>query len=156
MKFVCRDCEAFMIFQQMEKPGEDSLGITYECPKCKARFSMVTNPGETQMVQALGVNLGGKAEAAKPFGLVQERLNAEGAPRQKSEAGRCPFADAVVSEETARAPHVRWTKEASQRLQNVPEFVRLMAKEMIERMAQERGKNCVDESLMDEAKDRFM
>ena len=32
----------------------------FGCPSCNAKFSMVTNPGETQMVSSLGVKLGGR------------------------------------------------------------------------------------------------
>ena len=59
MKFVCMKCETYMNFEKVEKPGEGSLGVFFGCPSCGARFTMVTNPGETQMVSSLGVQLGG-------------------------------------------------------------------------------------------------
>ena len=48
MKFVCMKCETYMNFEKVEKPGEGSLGVFFGCPSCGARFTMVTNPGETQ------------------------------------------------------------------------------------------------------------
>ena len=63
MKFVCLNCETYMNFEKVEKPGEGSLGVFFGCPSCGAKFSMVTNPGETQMVSSLGVQLGGRTAA---------------------------------------------------------------------------------------------
>ncbi|MGQ0666009.1 MAG: PCP reductase family protein [Nitrospiraceae bacterium] len=74
MKFVCLSCETYMNFEKVEKPGEGSLGVFFGCPSCNARFSMVTNPGETQMVSALGVKLGGRTIAAEPFEMTRGTL----------------------------------------------------------------------------------
>ena len=54
MKFVCLNCETYMGFEKVEQPAEGSLGVFFACPSCDAKFSMVTNPGETQMVSSLG------------------------------------------------------------------------------------------------------
>jgi hypothetical protein len=51
---------------------------------------------------------------------------------------------------------VCWTPEAEQRLSNVPEAIRSMAKVEIERMAIERGLTEVTEALMAEAKAKFL
>ena len=77
MKFVCLNCETYMTFQKVEKPGEGSLGVFFGCPSCEAKFSMVTNPGETQMVQSLGVKLGGRTETAEPFEMTRGTLKDE-------------------------------------------------------------------------------
>ena len=77
MKFVCLNCETYMTFQKVEKPGEGSLGVFFGCPSCEAKFSMVTNPGETQMVASLGVKLGGRTEAAEPFEMTRGTLKDE-------------------------------------------------------------------------------
>ncbi len=88
MKFVCLKCETYMTFQKVEKPAEGSLGVFFVCGSCEARFSMVTNPGETQMVNALGVQLGGRAEAAAPLELTRGGLQEDvGAPASGSMAG---------------------------------------------------------------------
>src|SRR6185369_15009924 len=78
MKFVCLNCETYMNFEKVEKPGEGSLGVFFGCPSCGARFTMVTNPGETQMVSSLGVQLGGRTVAAEPFEMTRGGLRAEG------------------------------------------------------------------------------
>src|SRR5207247_7779086 len=77
-KLVCMKCETYMNFEKVEKPGEGSLGVFFGCPSCGARFTMVTNPGETQMVSSLGVQLGGRTAAAEPFEMTRGGLRAEG------------------------------------------------------------------------------
>jgi hypothetical protein len=74
MKFVCLKCETYMTFEKVEKPAEGTLGVFFECPSCQSRFSMVTNPGETQMVSSLGVQLGGRTEAAIPLEMTRGGL----------------------------------------------------------------------------------
>jgi Proto-chlorophyllide reductase 57 kD subunit. len=77
MKFVCLNCETYMGFEKVEKPAEGSLGVFFGCPSCGAKFSMVTNPGETQMVSSLGVKLGGRTVAAEPFEMTRGTLKDE-------------------------------------------------------------------------------
>jgi hypothetical protein len=110
MKFVCRKCEAFMLFDEVEGVREDSLGVTFGCPQCGARISMVTNAGETQMVRTLGVRLGGRSEAPTPLELTRASLagasptpRSEGSAAQETPAeslkksmGKCPFANVVA------------------------------------------------------------
>ncbi|MCP9453700.1 MAG: hypothetical protein NNA23_13575, partial [Nitrospira sp.] len=66
MKFVCLACETYMTLEKVEKPEEGSLGVFFVCPSCHARFSMVTNAGETNMMNVLGLKLGARAESADP------------------------------------------------------------------------------------------
>jgi hypothetical protein len=77
MKFVCLNCETYMGFEKVEKPAEGSLGVFFGCPSCGAKFSMVTNPGETQMVSSLGVKRGGRTVAAEPFEMTRGTLKEE-------------------------------------------------------------------------------
>jgi len=77
MKFVCLNCETYMGFEKVEKPAEGSLGVFFGCPSCGAKFSMVTNPGESQMVSSLGVKLGGRTVAAEPFEMTRGTLKDE-------------------------------------------------------------------------------
>lgn len=251
MKFVCLKCETYMTFDKVEKPAEGSLGVFFECPSCQSRFSMVTNPGETQMVSSLGVQLGGRTEAPKPLEMTRGGLeetvsagagqmaaylnekiqggqsasapsavpaatSASGAP---SEGGGCPFSAMVAQmgltsggasgptapagpqllwtadaqEKLAKLPSfvqpmvkssvetyarkngfttvtlqvmddsknastegIKWTAEAQQRLDNIPDFIRPMAKREIERLVKERGQSEITAQVMDEAKDKFM
>lgn len=77
MKFVCLKCETYMTFEKVEKPAEGALGVFFECPSCQSRFSMITNPGETQMVTSLGVQLGGRTEAPKPLEMTRGGLESD-------------------------------------------------------------------------------
>ena len=82
MKFVCMNCETYMSFEKVEKPAEGSLGVFFACPSCEAKVSMVTNPGETQMVSSLGVQLGGRTVEQTPLemtrGTLKEEVSAPG------------------------------------------------------------------------------
>ena len=246
MKFVCLNCETYMNFEKVEKPGEGSLGVFFGCPSCGAKFSMVTNPGETQMVSSLGVKLGGRTVAAEPFEMTRGTLkdeaqagsgqmaaylnqmiqggqpaatSATSSPAKSGEksSGGCPFsamvaemgltssgkpanggasefawsADArekldrlpafvkpmvqssveayarkqgfktitlqVMDDSKNDSPNgMSWTKEAEQRLDNIPDFIRPMARKEIERLAKERGVATITAQVMDDAKDKFM
>jgi proto-chlorophyllide reductase subunit len=255
MKFVCLNCETYMTFQKVEKPTEGSLGVFFTCPTCSAKFSMVTNPGETQMVSSLGVQLGGRTAAAQPFEMTRGTLKDEaqagsgqmaaylnekiqagqpasahasadkpvsasvpaGNPAEASAktGGGCPFSAMVAqmgltaSDMKAGAassftwspdakekleklpafvqPMVRssveayarkhnyttitlqvmddskndsnglaWAPDAERRLENIPDFIRPMARREVERIAKERGLATVTAQVMDEAKDKFM
>lgn len=249
MKFVCLGCETYMSFEKVEKPAEGSLGVFFGCPSCGSKFSMVTNPGETQMVSSLGVQLGGRAQPAAPFEMTRGTLKGDtggsqqmadylnekiqgGQPAQEptqtpspaevsaeksgENAGSgCPFSALVAEmglgtdapakeggaslswthdaqERLERLPSfvkpmvkgsveayarkhgystvtlqvmddsknasdgIQWTPEAEQRLENIPDFIRPMARREIERLARERGEATVTAQVMDEAKDKFM
>ena len=110
MKFVCLNCETYMNFEKVEKPGEGTLGVFFGCPSCNAKFSMVTNPGETQMVSSLGVKLGGRTVEAEPFEMTRGTLKDEalagagqmGAYLNEKIQGGQPVATAAAS--PAKAP----------------------------------------------------
>lgn len=252
MKFVCLKCETYMTFEKVEKPAEGALGVFFECPSCESRFSMITNPGETQMVSSLGVQLGGRTEAAIPLEMTRGGLEdnvsagmgqmaaylndkiqggqpAPAAPAastapapasgESSEGGGCPFSAMVAQmglgssgakstaapaveallwspdaqEKLAKIPSfvqpmvkssvetyarkngfttvtlqimddsknsttegIHWTPEAQQRLDNIPDFIRPMAKREIERLVKERGGTEITADMMEEAKEKFM
>ena len=247
MKFVCLNCETYMNFEKVEKPGEGTLGVFFGCPSCNAKFSMVTNPGETQMVSSLGVKLGGRTVAAEPFemtrgtlkdeatagaGQMTEYLNEKiqggqpaavtaaitATPGEKS-GGGCPFSAMVAEmglasgsktgnpgapttgfawsadakEKLDRLPSfvkpmvqssveafarkqgyqmitlqvmddsksdssngITWTPEAEKRLENIPDFIRPMARKEVERVAKDRGMVTITAQVMDDVKDKFM
>lgn len=247
MKFVCLNCETYMNFEKVEKPGEGSLGVFFGCPSCNAKFSMVTNPGETQMVSSLGVKLGGRTDTAAPFEMTRGTLKDEAlagagqmgaylnekiqggqpvaaaaSPAKAGEkaSGGCPFSAMVAEmglttggkpgngnapgsseftwtpdakEKLDRLPSfvkpmvqgsveayarkhglttitlqvmddskndspngMAWSREAEQRLENIPDFIRPMARKEIERLAKERGVATITAQVMDDAKDKFM
>jgi hypothetical protein len=49
-----------------------------------------------------------------------------------------------------------WSREAEQRIDNIPDFIGPMARKEVERMAQVRGVSTITAEVMDEAKDKFM
>jgi hypothetical protein len=49
----------------------------------------------------------------------------------------------------------RWTPEATERLSNIPEFARPMAKTGIEKFAKERGLGQIDSKVLEEARAFF-
>lgn len=239
MKFVCLNCETYMNLEKVEKPEEGSLGVFFACPSCSAKFSMVTNAGETNMMNALGLKLSPKsapetsmeglralggngqvAAAQKPSSPAPAVAATAASPAKAPEkASGCPFS-AMVAEMGLTAsgkpanggsaaseftwtpdakdkldrlpvfvkPMVQssvetyarnngfntitlqvmddsknyspegmtWSREAEQRLENIPDFIRPMARKEVERMAKERGVSTITAEVMDDAKDRFM
>ena len=135
MRFICEKCEVPMDFERDEDLSKESMKVTFHCPDCDARFSMVTNPGETQMIYSLGVKIGGK-EKSKPLEITQTTLKG--------------------NEGSLEDMAPTWTPEAEKRLDNVPPFVKPMAKRAVEKLAKEKGCTVIDETLMDEAKGKFM
>jgi hypothetical protein len=49
-----------------------------------------------------------------------------------------------------------WTPEAEKRLENIPDFIRPMARKEVERAAKERGMATITAQVMDDVKDKFM
>ena len=140
MKFLCVACDEPMKLESTTPPdAAGSLAATFACPKCSQRTAMLTNPWETEMVSSLGVKIG-------PAGEAEERTS------------RCPFSG-VVREMEERAPTApagpRWTAEALARLDNVPDFVRPMARQGVEHYAATNGYGVVDERVLDEARAKF-
>ena len=168
MKFLCVPCDSPMTLQSMGPPERGSLSVVYACPECGYEMAMLTNAYETQVVQSLGVRIGPRLDDA-----------AGDAAPMKTGAG-CPFAAMIPASATATAgmpatanasagspgggdTHtdgaqplpVQWTAAAEARLENIPAFVRPMARTGIERFARERGVVEVDEGVLDAAKDFF-
>lgn len=129
MKFLCVACdEAMKLDRGGEVPGGDTLTAVFRCPRCGARTALLANPLETQLMRSLGVALGGRIAPHEPLEMVRERL---------------------------RETRLLWTEDAEQRLARVPEFVRPIVRESIERHARERGRREVTCEVMDEARSRM-
>ena len=143
MKFLCVPCDTAMKLQTVAPPDRGSLSIVYECPECGYEMAMLTNAYETQAVQSLGVKIGPDSAMATAT----------------TSSGQCPFAEMVPAAATqpavTQSATVRWTAAAEARLNNIPAFVRPMAKTGIERFALERGAAEVDEGVLDAAKEFF-
>jgi hypothetical protein len=139
MKFLCVACDTPMKLQKAAPPDRGSLSVLYECPECFHQMAMLTNPLETQLVTSLGVKIG----------------------PQEGEAGveksGCPFAGMVegMASRAGESTGVAWSPQAEQRLANIPEFVRPMARQGIEQFARDRGVELIDEALLDEARQFF-
>jgi hypothetical protein len=222
-----------MSLEKVEKPAEGSLGVFFACPSCNAKFSMVTNAGETSLMNSLGLKLGARSEAAAIVGMARGNQPEEPAQgkqpvattaaspaktAEKTTSG-CPFSAMVADmglttsgkpanggpatsecswtvdakEKLDRLPSfvkpmvqssvesyarkhgfktitlqvmddskndaangMTWSREAEQRLENIPDFIRPMARKEIERIAKERGLATITAQVMDEAKEKFI
>ena len=51
---------------------------------------------------------------------------------------------------------ITWTPEAEKRLENIPDFIRPMARKEVERVAKDRGMETITAQVMDDVKDKFM
>lgn len=138
MKFLCVTCDEPMKLTRAGKPDEGgSIAAVFACPTCSHQIAMLTNPYETQLVQSLGVKIG-PGQAAQ------------------AEAGGCPFSGMLAEMEAkAESDGVTWTPEALARLENIPDFVRPMAKQGIESFAKSNGHSTIDDEVMEEARGRF-
>jgi DNA-directed RNA polymerase subunit RPC12/RpoP len=164
MKFLCLDCDEAMKLHSTAGPDEGSLTVTFRCPECGFRVAMLTNPFETQMVRSLGVKVGGRTVPAEPFEnlratMAGARTDAFG-PSGESGSG-CPFAASLGADATgAGTPTtgtggVAWEAAAERRLENIPSFIRPMARRSIERFAEGKGYTTITEAVMDEARTVF-
>ena len=139
MKFLCVPCDQPMKIMTVTPPDRGSISVTYGCPACGYEMAMLTNPFETQLVSSLGVKVGPEGKAA-------------------GDTPKCPFSGMVAAAEPTRDTvdaGVRWTAEASARMQAVPEFVRPMAISGIEKFAKESGHEEITAAVLDEARTRF-
>ncbi len=145
MKFLCVPCDQPMKMTSVTPPDRGSISVTYGCPSCGYEMAMLTNPFETQLVSSLGVRVGAATPAAS-------------GTQPEAEKPKCPFSGMVADAEASAVPPdagIRWTPEASARMQNVPEFVRPMAKTGIEKFARESGHAEITLAVLDEARARF-
>lgn len=154
MKFLCVDCDEQMKLHETRGPDRGSVALVYGCPACGHRVAMLTNPHETQVVSSLGVTIGGGSD-----------------PATAQAASRCPFtgllqglegahdaggAAAGPSASSGPAPAgVFWTREAQERLGNIPPTIRDMAKSGIEKFAVDHGYDQVDVEVLERARGFF-
>jgi hypothetical protein len=144
-----------MRLERVEGPEEGSLTATFTCAACGNRIALLTNPGETRLVRALDVRIGGRTDPGEPLEFIRTML----APQREegsTEAGdatpasRCPFS--AMANLAAGTSQPTWDPAAERRLERVPEFIRPMARQSIERFAAERGHQRISEEVMDEAR----
>jgi hypothetical protein len=161
VKFLCIACDTAMRLASTAGPDEGSLTVTFACPGCGHRVAMLTNPWETQLVQTLGVKVGGRTAPAAPFEQVRASLAGqrdgafvEASPAATTASGDgpgCPFA-AMIPAASPGDHALAWTPEAEARADRIPAFIRPMARQAIERFARERGYGTITDQVMDEAR----
>jgi len=156
MKFVCLTCEGYMNFENVDAVADNSLGITFGCPSCKTRFSMVTNAGETSLVSSLGVKLGGRTAPATPFEMTKDTLKS-GDGESSSGGGACPFSDmlaasGITTGSGTSAPPLEWSAEATERLERIPSMIRPVVKRDVEEYARKNDFSSVTIQVMDDVK----
>lgn len=138
MKFVCDDCRRAMELVD-NTPSEDggSMAIRYTCPNCGRSISMITNPGETQMVRSLGVTIGhaALASAPEPMSMIRSALTSQ-AP---------PIAPA--------GPEPAWSEAALRRLAAAPAFVQGMIRRLYTDYAWQKGYAEITPAVMNEARE---
>ena len=131
MKFLCIACDEPMKLEESTPPAEGAgFTATFRCPRCGQGVAMLTNPWETEVVGSLGVKLANGRESRCPMGTMIAASRQPGAP----------------------AEGLTWTAGALERLDRIPEMVRPMAREGIERYAQGQGRGVVDEALLEDAR----
>lgn len=140
MKFVCNDCQTVMEFVD-NAPSDDggSMNISYTCPRCNRGISMVTNPGETQVVRSLGVTIGHEALSSsppEPMSMIREALT-EPAPSMVPSSG----------------PEPVWTEQALKRLAAAPTFVQGIVHRLYTDYARQKGYTEITPAIMNEARE---
>ncbi|MFQ5894629.1 MAG: hypothetical protein ACE5JJ_02275 [Nitrospinota bacterium] len=176
MKFLCLACDEPMEYAALDGPDEDgSCAVTFCCPRCGHRLALLTNPWETQIVRSLNVKIGGRTVSAQPYEQVRETLPGSGERILEKEpgategevspppggGGKCPFSGLPGRPEgsSAQAPSAapapappRWTEEAAEELEEIPEAYRPMAMKAAEGYVLERGQERVTAELLREVR----
>jgi len=161
VKFLCLACDEGMKLETTSGPRDGSLEATFVCPRCCYRVAMLTNPWETQLVQTLGVKVGGRAAPANPYeqvlgSLVRSEGEAPGSGGDEPTTPGCPFAGMLgQAEPTESGMGILWTDTAKGRIERIPSFIRPMVQRAIERYALEQGHQMITDAIMDEARSRL-
>lgn len=158
MKFLCLSCDEGMKLEATSGPREGSLEAIFVCPRCRHKIVMLTNPWETQLVQTLGVKVGGRTTPVSPYeqvlgSLVQPQVDGQELSTDGQAGPGCPFAG-MLGEDEAVEPttDIQWTEGAKIRIERIPSFIRPMVRRAIERYAMEQGHLLITDAIMDEAR----
>ena len=173
MKFLCVECDEAMKLINSTDSRDGTLNVIFQCPQCSREIAMLTNSMETQMVRAMDVKIGGKDKQAEPMEKLRsaliskkEDINISEEPisqvAENNDPGtsesKCPFpgmVEQMESQKSAKEDTVLWTEGAKERMQRIPDFVRLMVSKSIEQHAKEKGYTEINESVLDEVKGDF-
>ncbi len=143
MKFLCIDCDAQMHFEERQQPGDGTFAAAFACPTCGRRVALLANPMETQLVDSLGVKIGGRTLDEQPLELVRSTV-----------VGRDDAFDDGRSPPGPR-PRPGWSEDAQERLARVPSFVRGMVRKIYSDYAAERGITEITPAVMDRARNEL-
>jgi hypothetical protein len=162
MKFLCLSCDEGMKLEAARGPEEGSLQAVFVCPRCHYKVVMLTNPWETQLVQTMGVKIGGRSGAATPYEQVLSSLDRSepdsvGKTAEGQIAAGCPFAGMLgqVEEPISSPQGPQWTEGAKVRIERIPSFIRPLVQKAVERYAMEQGHEVITDAIMDEARSRL-
>jgi Proto-chlorophyllide reductase 57 kD subunit len=161
MKFLCLSCDEGMTLETTRGPREGSLEATFVCPRCHYKIVMLTNPWETQLVQTLGVKVGGRTTPVSPYeqvlgSLVRPEHDPQGGEGDAATSAGCPFAGTLgAAESTEASAGMQWSAAAKLRIERIPSFIRPMVQRAIERYALEQGHHLITDAIMDEARSRL-
>jgi hypothetical protein len=140
VKFLCIECDEQMRFEERQQPGDGTFAAAFTCGRCGRRIAMLANPMETQLVESLGVKIGGRTLEPEPMEIVRGSLvTREGA-----------FVDEASSHDAR--PRPRFSEASQERLARVPSFVRGMVKRLYTEYAIERGISEITPDIMDRAR----
>lgn len=155
MKFLCLACDQVMDFADRRLPGDGTMAAVFGCPTCGREIALLANPMETQIVSSMGVKIGGREVPEQPMELVRSSL-ADGRDDAfddaDSPAAALAEAGAPGTGEVAKVARVTWSEDATERLGNVPSFVRGMVKRIYADYARERGIARITPEVMDTAR----
>lgn len=155
MKFLCLECDEPMALREARPPDRGSIAAIYECPSCGRGTAMLTNQWETEVVRSLGVKIGPGSATARAAGEGEAVSGGQGSAADRAAAGGCPFSGMIEEATAKESEGIVWTQGALARLENIPEFVRPMARQGIEHYARDAGLDTVDEEVLERARGRF-
>jgi Proto-chlorophyllide reductase 57 kD subunit len=141
MKFLCIDCDSQMHFDERRQPGDGTFAAAFACPSCGCRVALLANPMETQLVNSLGVKIGGRTLDPEPMELVRTSV----VGREDAFAEDSRF-------EVRGSSRPVWSADAQERLSRVPAFVRGMVKKIYADYAAEHGIAEITPAVMDRAR----
>jgi DNA-directed RNA polymerase subunit RPC12/RpoP len=142
MKFLCIDCDTQMGFEERQQPGDGTFAAAFSCPTCGHRVAMLANPMETQLVNSLGVKIGGRVLEAEPM----EHIRTSVAGREDA------FEDGSSRFQVPGSMRPIWSSDAQERLARVPGFVRGMVKKIYTDYAAEHEIVEITPAVMDRAR----
>jgi hypothetical protein len=127
-----------MELEQKDDPRDGTLSIQFKCPSCDHRIAMLTNPGETQFVRSLGVQIGHEqiADSPSPMDMIRGGL---------AESRRDAFVEGGAEP--------AWTEAALRRLTAAPGFVQPMVRKLYTDYARSKGYAEVTPAVMNEARE---